>query len=87
MAAMGLIPAGSYNNRDHYLPRVLEGQSLPAEVLDILADPQTSGGLLIAVAAERLAALLAALTARGAKGWVVGRVAEAPAGRLRVILT
>jgi selenide,water dikinase len=85
MAAMGLIPVGSYNNRDHYLPRVLEGQSLPAEVLDILTDPQTSGGLLIAVAAERLAGLLAALAKRGANGWVVGGVGEAPVGRLKVV--
>lgn len=82
---MGLVPVGSYNNRDYYLSRVLEGQSLPAEVLDILADPQTSGGLLLAVGAEELAALLAALTARGAKGWVVGRVHAAPKGRLRVV--
>jgi selenide, water dikinase len=85
MAAMGLVPAGSYSNRDHYLPRVLEGRGLPPEVLDILADPQTSGGLLMAVAAERLAALLAALRQGGANGWVIGRVAEAPAGRLRVV--
>jgi selenide,water dikinase len=84
MAAMGLVPAGSYNNRDHYLPRVLEGQRLPAEVLDILADPQTSGGLLMAVAAERLATLLAELGKRGTNGWVIGRVGEGPAGRLKV---
>lgn len=85
MAAMGLIPAGSYSNRDHYLPRVLEGQRLPPEVLDLLADPQTSGGLLMAVAAERLDALLAALREGGANGWVIGRVEEAPVGRLRVV--
>jgi selenide,water dikinase len=85
MAVMGLIPVGSYSNRDHYLPRVLEGQRLPAEVLDILADPQTSGGLLMAVAAERLDALLAALRQGGANGWVIGGVGEAPAGRLKVV--
>lgn len=85
MAATGLIPAGSYSNRDHYLPRVLDGQRLPGEVLDLLADPQTSGGLLMAVAAERLEALLGGLSERGATGWVIGRVAEAPAGRLRVV--
>ena len=85
MAAMGLIPAGSYSNRDYYLPRVLEGQNLAPDVLDILADPQTSGGLLMAVAAERLDALLAALRQGGANGWVIGRVGEAPAGRLKVV--
>jgi selenide,water dikinase len=85
MAAMGLIPAGSYNNRDYYLPRVLGGGSLPPELLDLLADPQTSGGLLMAVASERLEALLFGLSERGANGWVIGRVVEGPAGRLRVV--
>lgn len=85
MAAMGLVPAGSYNNREFYLPKVVDAQNLAPEVLDLLADPQTSGGLLIAVPAERLDALLAALTNRGAKGWVVGGVMDGPAGRLRVM--
>jgi selenide,water dikinase len=85
MAAMGLIPAGSYNNRDHYLPQVLKGQSLAPEVLDLLADPQTSGGLLLSVATEKLAALLTALEERETTGWVIGRVQEGPVGRLCVL--
>lgn len=85
MAGLGLIPAGSYNNRDHYLPRVLDRRSLSPYVLDILADPQTSGGLLIVVSAGRLEALLTALAGKGANGWVIGRVEESPAGQLRVL--
>jgi selenide,water dikinase len=85
MAGMGLIPAGSYNNREHYLPRVLDGGNISPEDLDILSDPQTSGGLLMAVPAGRADALLAALAGKGVNGWVVGRVDEAPAGRLRVL--
>jgi len=85
MAAMGLIPAGSYNNREHYLPRVLDGRGIPSEIIDILADPQTSGGLLMAVPAGRLNALLDTLAGRGARGWVVGQVGGPPTGRLRVL--
>jgi selenide,water dikinase len=85
MAGMGLIPAGSYNNREHYLPRVLDGGNISPEDLDILSDPQTSGGLLMAVPAGRVDALLAALAGKGVNGWVIGRVDEAPAGRLRVL--
>ncbi len=85
MAATGLIPAGSYNNREYYLPRVLGGRELKPETVDLLADPQTSGGLLMAVPAERTEALLAGLNARGAGGWVIGRAAAGPAGRLRVV--
>ena len=85
MAGMGLIPAGSYNNREHYLPRVLDGGNISPEDLDILSDPQTSGGLLMAVPAGRVDALLAALAGKGTMGWVVGQVHEAPAGRLRLL--
>jgi selenide,water dikinase len=85
MAGMGLIPAGSYNNREYYLPRVLDGGNISPEDLDILSDPQTSGGLLMAGPAGRIEALLAALAGKGVNGWVVGRVDEAPAGRLRVL--
>jgi selenide,water dikinase len=45
-----------------------------------LFDPQTSGGLLIAVAAERHTALLAALDARVVPSWTVGRVTAATPG-------
>jgi len=85
MAAIGLIPAGSYNNRQFYLPRVEGGYDLPPELIDILADPQTSGGLLIAVGAERRDALLGRLAAADCGGWAVGRVLEGPTGRLKIV--
>lgn len=50
-ANMGLLPAGVYRNRAFAEPHVDEG-NLPLKVRDALYDPQTSGGLLIAVDAE-----------------------------------
>jgi len=47
-ANMGLLPAGVYRNRGYAEPFVDEG-NLPLNVRDALYDPQTSGGLLIAV--------------------------------------
>ena len=47
-ANMGLLPAGVYRNRNYAEPFVDEG-TLPLKVRDALFDPQTSGGLLIAV--------------------------------------
>jgi selenide,water dikinase len=85
MAAIGLVPAGSYHNREHYLPRVINRDQLQPELVDILADPQTSGGLLIAVAPERHDALHAALQARGVTGWTIGRVTDQHPGLLRVV--
>lgn len=85
MTACGLIPGGSYKNREFYLPRVVDGDQLPAQALDLLADPQTSGGLLIALAEEKVDALLAKLQAGGEQGWVIGEVAAAPAGQLTIL--
>ena len=47
-AKIGLLPAGVYRNRSYAEPFVDEG-NLPLKVRDALYDPQTSGGLLIAV--------------------------------------
>ena len=52
----------------------------------ILADAQTSGGLLIAVPPERTTTILAALHARGvAESRRIGRFASTGAGRIRVL--
>ncbi len=47
-AKMGLLPAGVYRNRSFAEPFVDEGD-LPLCIRDALFDPQTSGGLLLAV--------------------------------------
>ena len=84
MAALGLIPAGSYRNRDHYLPQVVNRDGLSPEIIDILADPQTSGGLLIAVAATQAFRLLGRLEEKGCGAFPIGRVVAAHPGRLAV---
>lgn len=84
LAAAGHVPGGSRKNREHYLPQVVNRTELTAGQLDILADPQTSGGLLMAVPTERLKPLQAAMTERGADAWVIGSVEKAPAGALRI---
>lgn len=50
----------------------------------VLADPQTSGGLLMAVEPQRLDDLLGALEQRGEAASVVGRLAEGEPGAMRV---
>lgn len=78
----GIYPGGSQRNLDHVSPRVDFGDLDQAERL-LLADAQTSGGLLIAVAAEQAPRLAAELAARGVPAAQIGRVTDEP-GRVRV---
>lgn len=64
MAAMGMIPAGSYSNRHFSEKRVVfETSDKRARTLadDIIYDPQTSGGLLLAVDSDAAGDLLSLL--------------------------
>lgn len=49
LAAMGLIPAGAYRNRDFAQKSVTVRGDVSRTMQDLLYDPQTSGGLLMAV--------------------------------------
>ena len=61
LAEMGLIPEGAYRNRQFAGPTARFAESVPLYLQDILYDPQTSGGLLIAVDARDAEKLLAEL--------------------------
>lgn len=84
-AAMGLIPAGAYNNKNFRGSFVDFGADVPQRVQDLLFDPQTSGGLLIAVSAKEAERLVAALKAKGIESVaIVGEVVAEPVERIIV---
>ncbi len=56
-AKMGLVPAGTYKNRGYSIDKV-EAEGISDVYLDLLYDPQTSGGLLLSVAPEDLNEML-----------------------------
>ena len=58
MAQMGFVPAGAYRNRAFAEPHLVLGKEVTRAQADILFDPQTSGGLLIAVAEKDAGKLL-----------------------------
>ncbi len=84
-AAMGLIPAGAYNNRNFRGAFVDFDAAVPQRVQDLLFDPQTSGGLLIAVAAGEAERLVEALKMNGIDcAAIVGEVIAGPVDRIVV---
>ncbi len=65
LAGMGMMPAGSICNRNHYLPRTTIADGLDPIHVDMMFDAQTSGGLVLAVPPEKLAEASAMLEAAG----------------------
>ena len=84
LAAIGLVPAGSYRNREHYMPNVVNREQVAVEIVDILADPQTSGGLLISVPEDKLSHLTSELESAGCNAFNIGRVVADHRGQLAV---
>ncbi len=64
-AAMGLIPAGAYNNREFREQMITFADTVPRTLQDLLFDPQTSGGLLISVSDVHCNDLVSALNEGG----------------------
>lgn len=58
MAGKGMMPGGLYRNKKHTESRERCEEAVEPLTLDCLHDPQTSGGLLAAVAAEESGAIL-----------------------------
>lgn len=80
LAEAGHVPGGTRRN----LRDAADAVSYEGEVADVtrtvLADAQTSGGLIIACPPDRRPALLRELVERGEQGAVVGKVTAAPTG-------
>jgi selenide,water dikinase len=66
-ARKGLVPGGTHRNKNFRAHQIEFAPALPPETSDILFDPQTSGGLLIAVAEAKAAQLLGKLREAGIK--------------------
>jgi len=76
MAAMGMVPAGAHNNRLFYGGDV-KAEGVDELLLCALFDPQTSGGLLLAVPPQEEEEALEVLKRENPAGaWVIGSFRE-----------
>jgi selenide,water dikinase len=79
----GVISGAVERNREYAAAFVQRVKGVGEDFETLLYDPQTSGGLLIAVRKSRAAALLAALKKKGVgKAAVIGRVARKGSGKI-----
>jgi len=79
----GFVPGGSQRNAEQAGRFLTDPPSDRTRLL--LADAQTSGGLLFSVEVDRAEPAVAALTALGHDAAVVGSTHEGPPGQLRVV--
>ena len=75
----GNVPRGGRTNRGHFAANVSASASIDAELVELLYDPQTSGGLLAAVDAAEAGRAIDALVRAGVEGHRIGRAVSAPA--------
>ena len=80
----GHVPGGTRRNQKDAADSVSYAEGVDEATRTLLADAQTSGGLLIAIPPDRTAALIRELKARGEGGTHIGRVTEGPAGQITV---
>lgn len=84
-AVMGLVPGGTYRNKEFRSHMVEVAGDIPDDLLLILFDAQTSGGLLISIPPTRAERLLQRLHGGGAaEAAIIGEVVDEPKGKIVV---
>ena len=75
-ANLWTFPGGAVDNRLYFENRVMFPPDMGEEKQMLLFDPQTSGGLLLAVPAEQLPAFMERAAALSQPAWEIGEVVE-----------
>ena len=84
-AEMGMVPGGTSRNRDFRIKMVEIDKNVSKVMLDILFDPQTSGGLLMAIPSDDAEPLLKRMRREGIKdAAIIGEIVAEPRGRIVV---
>jgi selenide,water dikinase len=75
-AAAGLLTSGDKTNREYLGQDVEIAESVDKDLVKLLFDPQTAGGMLISISAARAEALLARLRENYPQASLIGRVGD-----------
>ncbi|OGP62795.1 MAG: selenide, water dikinase SelD [Deltaproteobacteria bacterium RBG_13_53_10] len=84
-ARSGFVPGGAYSNRDFFSCRVDVHPDVSPTLIDLLYDPQTSGGLLISLPAEKASTLAERLQGEKIDARIIGEVTQGPPGKIRIL--
>jgi selenide,water dikinase len=74
LASAGMLTSGDKTNREYVGADVEIDPAVNKDLVKLLFDPQTAGGMLIAIADEKAAALLATLHQNYPSAQIIGRV-------------
>lgn len=75
-AEQWIFPGGAHSNHSFFDPQITYARPVADWQATLLHDPQTSGGLLLAIPAEGLARFQAFCTAQNQPAWTIGEVIE-----------
>jgi selenide,water dikinase len=82
----GNTPGGGRTNLEHFGPGVSAGPGLDSRRVQLLYDPQTSGGLLVSLSSDAAGAALEALRSAGVAAHQVGTIGAPSSTSARVVL-
>jgi selenide,water dikinase len=85
LAAAGVVTGADKTNREYVGEDVLIAESVSKEVRRLLYDPQTAGGMLIAIAAARTDELLRRLRQNYPQAEVIGRITDKAAHSVAIL--
>ena len=85
LATAGMLTSGDKTNREYVGADIEVASSVDANLLRLLFDPQTAGGMLIAIGEDKAAALLSKLRENYPRAQIIGRVS--PRGSHSIVVS
>jgi selenide, water dikinase len=75
-ANMGIIPGGANKNRKFFQKFTQVDKGVDKAILDLMFDPQTSGGLLISLEKNESKKFVERMKSAGQKAWMIGEISN-----------